>query len=78
MPSFVLYRQFCVLLDAFYPTVIGSNRDGCPSIPLSFLLIRVTEPCETSLHSTPFTVKKRVESILDFRLICHLHSGTYC
>ena len=22
--------------------------------------------------------KKRVESILDFRLICHLHSGTYC
>ena len=53
MPSFVLYRQFCVLLDAFYPAVIGSNRDGCPSIPLSFLLIRVTEPCETMhpLHS---------------------------
>ena len=22
--------------------------------------------------------KKRVESILDFQLICHLHSGTYC
>ena len=24
------------------------------------------------------TAKKRVESILDFRLICHLHSGTKC
>ena len=24
------------------------------------------------------TAKKIVESILDFRLICHLHSGTYC
>ena len=24
------------------------------------------------------TAKKRVESILDFQLICHLHSGTYC
>ena len=24
------------------------------------------------------TAKKRVESILDFQLICHLHSGTKC
>ena len=24
------------------------------------------------------TAKKRVESILDLQLICHLHSGTYC
>ena len=24
------------------------------------------------------TAKKRVESILDFQFICHLHSGTYC
>ena len=26
----------------------------------------------------PYTAKKRVESILDFQLICHLHSGTKC
>ena len=29
-------------------------------------------------YSNTDTAKKRVESILDFQLIYHLHSGTYC
>ena len=35
--------------------------------------IRIYKPAVVTL-----TAKKRVESILDFQLICHLHSGTYC
>ena len=52
----------------------SSNEKGVISVrvkPVLQLLIAI-------LVSNVVTAKKRVESILDFQLICHLYSGTYC
>ena len=40
----------------------------------------ITVLCDPFFRSSnkSLTAKKRVESILDFQLICHLHSGTKC
>ena len=43
------------------------------SLFLSFFFSR-----ENGSGSGTAQQKKRVESILDFQLICHLHSGTKC